>query len=105
MKELTINISKNFSKCLGGREKKYFQFSGEDFREQFLDKNFEKYDKINIELDGVLGYQWDFLDESFGVIARKYDKNQFYKKFNFISRDNHTIEKINLIVNGSKNSK
>lgn len=102
MKELNINISKDFSKYLGGRERKYFQFSGEEFREQFLDENFEKYDKINIELDGVLGYQWDFLDESFGVIARRYDKDQFLKKFNFISRNNHTTEKIDLIVNGSK---
>jgi len=102
MKELTINIGKDFSKYLGGRKKAYFQFSGEEFREQFLDENFEKYDKINIELDGVLGYQWDFLDESFGVIARKYDKDQFVKKFNFISRDTHTTEKIKLIVDGSK---
>jgi hypothetical protein len=102
MKELTINISKDFSKYPGGRQKKYFQFSGEDFREKFLDENFEKYDKINIELDGVLGYQWDFLDETFGVIARKYDKDQFVKKFNFISRNNHTIEKINLIINDSR---
>ncbi len=102
MKELTINISKEFGKYLGGAKKKSFQFSGEEFREQFLDENFEKYDKIHIELDGVLGYQWDFLDESFGVIARKYDKEQFAKKFNFISRNNHTIEKIHHIVMNQK---
>lgn len=98
METLTINISKEFSKYLGGRYKKYFQFSGEEFREKFLDENFEKYDKIHIELDGTLGYQWDFLDESFGVIARKYGKDQFNEKFNFISRNNHTIETIHHVV-------
>lgn len=98
MKELTINISKDFSKYLGGRKREYFKFSGEEFREQFLDENVEAYDKIHIELDGVLGYQWDFLDEAFGVIARKYGNDQFIKKFNFISRNNHTIEKINHII-------
>ncbi|MCK5542874.1 MAG: DUF4325 domain-containing protein [Desulfobacterales bacterium] len=74
MKELNINISKDLSKIIGGREKRIAKFSGEDFREQFIDENFDKYDKTNIELDGVLGYPWNFLDETFGNMARRHGK-------------------------------
>ena len=102
IKELNINISKDFSKYIGGREKKIAQFSGEDFRERFLDENFDKYDRINIELDGVLGYPWDFLDETFGTMARRHGKEEFWKKFNFICANNYVTDKITYIVNNSK---
>jgi len=102
MNELNINISKDFSKIIGGREKRIAQFSGEAFREEFLDKNFDKYDRINIELDGVLGYPWDFLDETFGTMARRHGKEEFLKKFNFISNNNYVTDKITYIVNTSK---
>ncbi|MBA3008727.1 MAG: STAS-like domain-containing protein [Proteobacteria bacterium] len=102
MKELTINISKDFSKYIGGREKKIAQFSGEDFRERFIEENFKDYDKITIELDGTLGYPWDFLDETFGVMARRHGKEKFWEKFNFISVNTYVTDKITYIVNHSK---
>ncbi len=102
MKELKINISKDFSKYIGGREKKISQFSGEEFREQFLDENFEQYDKIIIDLDGVLGYPWDFLDETFGGMARRFGPEKFWEKIDLISIHPHVVEKITYIVNHSK---
>ncbi|MCP4022134.1 MAG: STAS-like domain-containing protein [Desulfobacteraceae bacterium] len=99
MKKLNINISKDFSKYIGPREKRIAQFSGEDFREKFIDENFEIYDQINIDLDGTLGYPWDFLDEVFGTIARKYGKERFHEKINLISNNNYVISKIEYIVN------
>lgn len=102
MKELTINISKDFSKYIGGREKKIAEFSGEDFRERFLEANLDSYDKINIELDGVLGYPWDFLDEVFGVMARKLGREKFWQKFKLVSANNYAMDKIVYIVNHSK---
>ncbi len=102
MKELTINISKDFSKYIGPGEKRVADFSGEDFREKFLDENFEKYDKINIELDGTLGYPWDFLDEAFGTMARKYGKEKFWKRVALISANTYVSDKIAYIVNHSK---
>ena len=48
MKEMTINISKEFSKYIGGPKKRFGKFSAEEFKEQFLDENFEKYDRIKI---------------------------------------------------------
>jgi hypothetical protein len=105
MKELTINISKDFSKYIGGREKNISEFSGEYFREEFLEENFITYDKINVELDGVLGYPWDFLDEAFGGIARKYGKKKFWEKFILISNNDYVTSKISYIVNHSKKEK
>ncbi|MCF6249164.1 MAG: STAS-like domain-containing protein [Desulfobacula sp.] len=102
MKELTININRDFSKYIGGREKRISQFSGEDFRERFLDNSFDKYDRIHIELDGVLGYPWDFLDEVFGVIAKRYGKEKFWEKIDLISAHNYVTDKITYIVNHSK---
>ncbi len=102
MKELTINISKDFSKYIGGREERISGFSGELFKREFLDNNFEKYDRIHIELDGVLGYPWDFLDETFGGVARKYGKEKFWEKFNLISAHNYVTDKIIYIVNHSQ---
>jgi hypothetical protein len=101
MNEITINISKDFSRYIGGREKKICDFSGEEFRERFLDDNFTRYDRIHIELDGVLGYPWDFLDEVFGGLARKYGKDRFWEKINLISEHNYDTDKIEYIVNHS----
>ena len=105
MKKLTINISKDFSKYIGGREKRIAEFSGEDFRERFLEPNVDLYDKITIELDGVLGYPWDFLDETFGVMARKLGKEEFWQKFELISAHHYVTDKIVYIVDHSKKDK
>jgi hypothetical protein len=102
MKELTINISRDFSKYIGGREKKVAKFSGEAFREEFLEENFDNYDKIHIELDGTLGYPWDFLDETFGTMARRYGREKFWERVSFISANTYVTEKITYIVNHSK---
>ncbi len=102
MKELTINVKKDFNRYVGGREKRIAEFSGEDFRMQFLDDAIELYDRINIELDGVLGYPWDFLDEVFGVLARRHGKKKILEKINLISQNNYVSEKIIYIINHSE---
>jgi len=57
----------------------------------FLDENFEKYDKINIELDGVFGLWADgFPEDTF--------TNLLCKVFN--SADAHTIEFDNPLTGG-----
>jgi hypothetical protein len=102
MKELTINIKNEFNRYVGGREKKIAEFSGEDFRMRFLEGAIDIYDRINIELDGVLGYPWDFLDEVFGVLARKHGKEKILEKINLVSQNNYVTEKIIYIVTHSK---
>jgi len=102
LKVLTINVCRDFSRILGGRERQISEFSGEEFREQFLDNNFEVYDKITIELDGPLGYPVDFLDETFGVMARRYGPKAFWEKFKFVSRNTNVTERITYMVNHSQ---
>ncbi len=103
MKELKINISKDFSKYIGGRERKISKFSGEDFRERFLDEGFEAYDKITIDIDGVLGYPWDFLDEVFGTMARRHGPEKVWEKIQLVSQHSaHVVEKITYIIDHSK---
>lgn len=102
MKELTINVKNDFNRYVGGREKRIAEFSGEDFRMKFLDEAIDLYDRINIELDGVLGYPWDFLDEVFGVLARKHGKEKILEKINLVSQNNYVAEKIIYIITHSE---
>jgi len=98
MKEITVNIGKEFSKYLGGGKKGIVKYTGEEFREIFLDPNFDLYDKITIELDGVLGFPWDFLDQSFGELSRKHGKDMFFKKIHFVSQNTYVIDKIKHMI-------
>lgn len=98
MTELTINVGNDFGKILGGREKGISPCSGEEFRERFLEKNLDQYDSIIIELDGPLGYPVDFLDETFGKMARSLGKKKFREKFTFVSHTTFVTEKIDYLV-------
>lgn len=98
MDEVTINIAKDFGRILGGRERDISACSGEEFREEFLEKYLDQYDKIIIELDGPLGYPVDFLDETFGKMARQLGKKQFREKFIFVSHTTFVTEKIDYLV-------
>lgn len=94
MEEVTINISKDFTKTPGARYRTDGPFSGEEFREVLLEKHFmnpvDNY-KINIILDGVAGFPSSFLDESFGHIARKYGIERSLNRFNFISEEDDLL--------------
>lgn len=81
-KTITINIASEFTETPGPREKKDGPFSGELFREQFLEKYFLKDDdtKIIIDLDGVKGYAPSFLEEAFGGLVRKYGREKVLNK-------------------------
>ena len=72
----TINIASQFGKLLGGRFKNLGPYSGEEFYETLLKKNFLEAQcdnsKLVIELDGTKGYPSSFLDQSFGELARTY---------------------------------
>lgn len=87
-----LNISKEFSKYPGPRFKNEGNYSGEDFRENFLEKKFEEAlnsDSILIvNLDGGAGYGTSFLEESFGGLVRKYkDIGLVKSNIKFISKE------------------
>lgn len=103
MKTIEINIAKDFSDSPGGRAKDGGDFSGEEFRVNFLEKYFEDPSddtKIRIILDGSYGYPTSFLEECFGGLARKYSKKRVLDKLVFISEDEPLlIEEIKSYIN------
>lgn len=72
------DFAKEFSKNPGLRFRKLGEFSGEEFREEVLEKIFQANEKVLINIDGIesaLGAS--FLSEAFGNIAVKYGLEKF----------------------------
>lgn len=89
---IELNISKEFSKFPGPRFENEGKFSGEDFRENFLERKFAEALESNsilvVNLDGGAGYGTSFLEESFGGLVRKYqDIGLIKENIQFISKE------------------
>ena len=88
-----INIAEEYTTTPGARYKKDGAFSGEDFREKYLEPLFASGDRspITINLDGTMGYATSFLEESFGGLVRKfgdkYTNKDVLDRFIFISNE------------------
>lgn len=98
---IELNIATEFSKYPGPRFRKEGNYSGEEFRENFLEKKFAeciKNDcKLIINLDGGAGYGTSFLEEAFGGLARIYESSEsLLNRIEFISNEEpYLIEDIN----------
>lgn len=70
----TIIIAKQYTKKPGGRFRKEGEYSGEDFRETILKKEYEiskkNKEELVVNLDGGYGYGSSFLEEAFGGLVR-----------------------------------
>jgi hypothetical protein len=86
---IKISIATDFAITPGARKKEDGDFSGELFRERFLEPIFTKSkdEKVEINLDGVEGYSTAFLEEVFGGLARKFGINEVEKRISFISNE------------------
>ena len=103
--DTVINIARDFSSTPGARYKLDGDFSGEAFRDQFLEALFRDpgdESKITINLDGAEGYATSFLEEVFGGLARKYGVQRCLRRLKFISNEDPTL--IREIVGYIKNS-
>jgi hypothetical protein len=86
----TINIAKDFSLTPGARFRTDGPFSGQEFREEFLEKYFSdpsNVEEIQVILDGTEGYATSFLEEAFGGLSRKYGKDICLKRLQFVSNE------------------
>ena len=95
--EIELNISKQFSKYPGPRFRKEGEKSGEEFREEILEKLFDQCLENNkillINLDGGAGYGTSFLEEAFGGLARKYKNTDLIlEKLRFITKEEPYLE-------------
>ena len=101
-----INIAEQYTKTPGARHKVDGPFSGEDFRENYLENYFNDQSDdstIRIILDGTAGYGTSFLEEAFGGLARKYGKDNCLKRLEFISNeDKLLIEEIKGYIENAK---
>ena len=85
---ITIKIADEYTATPGARYKADGPYSGEEFRERFLEPRFSRpsdNEKITIDLDGTAGYGTSFLEEAFGGLARKVGKERCIARFEFIS--------------------
>lgn len=85
---MSINVRvADFTTTPGSRKKDDGLFSGEEFRENFLEGHFRdgSTEKIIIDLDDVEGYSTAFLEEAFGGLARMFGKETVKRRLEFIS--------------------
>ena len=91
MKVIKYNFVEKFSRYPGARWIKQGPKSGEEFRKKVLDDVFENGDKIEINLDGLIGLTSSFIDGSFGEMAVKYEIDKFKDTITFICNDDPTL--------------
>lgn len=93
MEEFKIIIAEDFSKTPGGRWRNLGSFSGQAFYEDLLlpkfNDAFNGSVKLHVYLDGVKSYPHSFLDQSFGELARTYNKKTVNERIVF-----HASEKL-----------
>lgn len=70
-----ISIAKDFSPHPAGRYVTDGPFSGERFRDDLLYPALRDNDRVEIDMDGALGYGSSFLEEAFGGLIRKHRMN------------------------------
>ena len=89
-----INIARDFSDTPGARYKKDGDFSGQEFREKFLEPLFADPDdntKIRIILDGTEGYATSFLEEAFGGLTRQHGVKRVQSRIKFVSTEDKLL--------------
>jgi hypothetical protein len=87
---IEIVVARDFTTAPGARFRSHGEYSGEDFRERFLDPHFAGQTEdsvLLIRLDSVAGYAPSFLDEAFGGLARKYGADLVESRLQFVSSD------------------
>lgn len=83
-----INFVKDFTKCPGGRLRKYGDKSGEEFRDEILKPALLTHDRVILNMDGALGFPASFLDETFGVLIDQLGEQVVKAKLQIILTDN-----------------
>lgn len=98
-----INIREDFSETPGARHISDGDFSGEEFFNKILEPKFlslEGNEVLIVNLDGTDGFATSFLDEAFGGLARKYNRDNVLTKINFISiEEPYLVDEITSYMN------
>jgi len=101
--ECVINVAEQFTDAPGGRYRKDGDFSGEEFREEYLEKLFNMCETLTVILDGAYGYPTSFLEEAFGGLVRKYGRSIVRSKLKFISSEDPLLtERIHKYIDSAE---
>lgn len=97
---MIYKISSQFTDTPGGRYRSDGKFSGEEFREDVLQKIFissvSNEEILIVDLDDTYGYPSSFLEESFGGLTRAFGVDLVKKYIKIKSDDDPMqIERIN----------
>ena len=85
---MRLNFAKDFTDCPGGRYRIHGDFSGEEFREDFLEPCMNREGVTVVDLNGVLSFPPSFIDESFGVLVQQYGIDAVTNKLKLDLSDN-----------------
>jgi len=91
MDKKIISVANDFSKTPGPRYIKEGDFSGELFRSKILEPEYlnavKENKKLEVNLDGTVGYATSFLEEAFGGLARIYSAEKVLAILTIISTE------------------
>lgn len=95
MKQIIINIARDFSRYPAGRFPSDGPFNGTLFRKKFLIPSLSQQDRVIVELDGVRGLGSSFLEEAFGGLLRAgVTIDTINTKLKFVASDQSLIDEI-----------
>ncbi len=101
---MKIDIPKDFSICPKGRYLNDGPYNGELFRIKYLEQPLKENKKIELNLDGALGYSSSFLEEAFGGLIRNgFSSEQIFKQITFISKNSVLIYQISSYIKNANN--
>lgn len=108
---INFSIATNYTDTPGARYKSEGNFSGEDFRDNYLIPRINQAKaentKVEINFDGGFGYPTSFLEEAFGGLVRKTKDKDILSYLTFISNEepalvNEVIQYIKKAIEGLK---
>ena len=84
-----ISIPQDFTRYPAGRYISDGSYSGERFRDEFLVPALRSAQRVEVHLDGTLGYGSSFLEEAFGGLVREagLDRDFLRKRLILVSGD------------------
>ncbi|EPA0076118.1 TPA: DUF4325 domain-containing protein [Enterobacter hormaechei] len=104
VKSTLINIKDAIGRYPFGRYKNEGPGSAEELRDDFLIPALNKYDLVNIELDGVMGYGASFLEEVFGGLVRSgFNDGDLIYRINIVTEQKFYISEINGYIEAALN--
>jgi hypothetical protein len=98
----SISLARDFTKFPAGRYKEDGPYSGELFREKYLEPALTCDETLVVDLDGARGYGSSFLEEAFGGLVRLgFPAEKVLSRISLISKDTSLITEIQSYIRES----